>query len=139
MPSLRVYRVYISHAWDYNADYKRVVQFLDSAPNFAWEDVSVPEHEPIESDDTETLAYELRNCVRSADVLLVVSGMYVAHSDWIDFEMQFARRIGTPIIGILPWGAERVPTAVQSAAVTLVGWNTSSIVSAIREHALSEL
>jgi len=32
-----------------------------------------------------------------------------------------------------------VPTAVQSAAVTLVGWNTSSIVSAIREHALSEL
>jgi hypothetical protein len=33
MPKLRKYKVFISHAWDYSADYWRIVQFLDEAPN----------------------------------------------------------------------------------------------------------
>ena len=37
MPALRRYRVFISHAWGYSADYWRVVQFLDDIPNFDWE------------------------------------------------------------------------------------------------------
>ena len=41
-----------------------------------------------------------------------------------------------PIIGVVPWGAERVPALVQNAATAVVRWNTDSIVSAIRAHAL---
>lgn len=62
---------------------------------------------------------------------------FVAHSDWIQYEINFARRIGRPIIGSCPWGSCRVPTAVQSGATEIVGWNSSNIIRAIRQHALS--
>tara|TARA_R110000782_G_scaffold138322_2_gene230922 strand:+ start:538 stop:795 length:258 start_codon:yes stop_codon:yes gene_type:complete len=75
---------------------------------------------------------ELRGQIRPVDAVVVVGGMYAAHSDWIQFELDFAQELGKRIIGIRPWGAERMPTAVTLAADEVVGWNTDSIVTAIR-------
>lgn len=136
MPALRQYKVFISHAWDYNDDYYRLEKFLNEAPNFVWTNLSVPEHDPIASSAKLTAA--LNDQMRPANVFLILCGMYVAHSDWINYEINFARRIGRPIIGIRPWGSERIPEAVQNAATEIVGWNTDSIVSAIRSHALAD-
>lgn len=133
MPYLRTYNLFISHAWDYNDDYYRLVQFLNAAPNLKWKNLSVPEHDPLKTD---RLEYELRGQMRDAHAFLILSGMYVAHSEWIGFEIDFARRIGRPIIGIRPWGSERIPAAVEDAATAIVGWNTDAIVRAIRTHAL---
>jgi hypothetical protein len=63
--------------------------------------------------------------------------MYAAHSGWIDFEVEFARRIGRPIIGVVPWGNERMPLVVQNNATVIVGWQAGSIVQAVRDHALA--
>jgi len=134
MPALRTYKVFISHAWDYSEDYYRLEKFLKAAPNFDWTNLSVPEHDPILN--SEQLTARLNDQMRPASVFLILCGMYVAHSDWIQYEINFARRIGRPIIGIRPWGSERIPEAVQKAATEIVGWNTDSIVSAIRSCAL---
>lgn len=133
MPSLRKYRIFVSHAWKYSSDYWKVVGFLNDAPNFTWENLSVPSHDPVSD---AALEKELRNQMRPADAFLIIAGMYSAHSDWIDFEVQFARRIGRPIIGIRKWGSDRIPVVIQNAAREIVGWNASSIVSAVRRHAL---
>lgn len=130
MPSLRTYSLFICHDWEYSVDYYRVREFLDGARNFDWEDRSVPEHDPLAND--EQLEYELRNQIRPADVMLVLAGMYTAHSEWMDWEMSFGRRIGKPIIGIVPWGNQRIPAAVQRRATEIVRWNSESIVRAIR-------
>ena len=132
MALLRTYRVFISHAWRYSSDYSRVVRFLNEAPNFRWENLSVPEHDPLSNHDLE---YELRNQMRLAEVFIIIGGMYVNHSASIDFEFSFARRIGCPIIAIWPWGSVRMPASLSQAAVQTVGWNGASIVSAIRRHA----
>ena len=136
MPALRPYKVFISHAWKYNADYYRIEEFLDGAPNFDWRNQSVPSHDGIRADDTGELKKLLRDQMRPASVFLIICGMYVAHSEWIDFEIEFARRIGRPIIGILPRGNERVPLIVQNAANEMVGWSSKTIVETIRRHAL---
>ena len=34
MPSLKTYDLFISHAWRYNADYNRIVEMLNAAPDF---------------------------------------------------------------------------------------------------------
>jgi hypothetical protein len=133
MARLRSYRIFISHAWEYSADYFRVVRFLDEAPNFRWENLSVPEHDPL---SMRNLDFELRNQMRPADVFIIIAGMYVNHSDSIDFEMGFARRIGRPIIALWPRGSMRMPMSIQRAAVAFVGWNGASIVRAIRRYAL---
>jgi hypothetical protein len=78
------------------------------------------------------LTEEIRNQIRPVQCVVIASGMYVAHSAWIQFEIDFARSLGKPILGIKPWGSVNTPKAVSDAASQIVGWNTSSIVSAIR-------
>jgi len=62
--------------------------------------------------------------------------MYVSYRYWIQKEIDIALEMGKPILGIMPWGSLRIPQAVQDAADEIVGWSTSSIVTAIRENAL---
>ena len=133
MPTLRTYSVFICHDWEYSDEYHRVRSFLNDAPNFSWRDLSVPEHDPLDTDDM--LQKNLRDQIRPADVMLVLAGMYTAHSEWMDWEMAFARRIGKHIIGVKPWGNVQLPVVVQNNADEIVGWNTDSIVNAIRRHA----
>ena len=133
MPTLRQYSVFICHDWEYGDDYRRIEWFLSDAPNFRWKNLSVPEHDPLDTDDQ--LEYNLRNQMRPAEIMLVLGGMYTSRSRWMDFEMSFARRIGKPIIGIAPWGARVLPRVVQNNAVEIVGWQQQSIVDAIRRNA----
>lgn len=79
------------------------------------------------------LEEELRQQIRPVQCVVVLAGMYAAHSDWIQFEIDYAKSLGKPILGIVPWGAERTPTSVTLAANKMVGWNTATIVSGIRE------
>ena len=133
MPTLRTYSVFICHDWEYSDEYHRVCKFLNDAPSFAWENLSVPEHDPLDTNDM--LQKNLRDQIRPADVMLVLAGMYSARSGWMDWEMQFSRRIGKAIIGVRPWGNVQLPSVVQQNADEIVGWNSGSIVNAIRRYA----
>jgi len=135
MPQLHRYRLFISHAWKYNDDYYRLIQYLDAAPNFLYANYSVPEHDPIDAGNNKKLAEELRQQIRPVEVVIILGGMYVAYSDWIQFEIDFAKHLNKPILGVKPWGAARMPQAVQNAADEIVGWNTPTIVNAIRRLA----
>jgi hypothetical protein len=42
MPLLRNYKVFISHAWDYDSDYYRIERFLNEAPAFIWTNSLTP-------------------------------------------------------------------------------------------------
>ena len=64
--------------------------------------------------------------------MVIVSGMYINHSDWIQLEINFAKSISKPILGIKRWGEQRSPLAVVAAADEMVSWNSASIVAAIR-------
>lgn len=99
-----------------------------------WENRSVPEHDPLENDNR--LRYHLRNQIRPADIVVVPAGMYAARSYWVEWEMEFSRRIGLPIIGVYPRGSLRSPKIVQEASREMVGWSMKSIVRAIRANAL---
>ena len=78
----------------------------------------------------------LRNQIRPVNCVLIISGMYAAHRKWIQAEIDIAQSYAKPIVGIRPWGSQRIPTVVQEAAHEMVGWNTSTIVKAIRTHSL---
>ena len=134
MPELHRYKIFIGHAWEYNDDYYRLIDYLDKAPNFIYSNYSVPEHDPLCGGNKDKLKEELKKQIRPVEVVLILAGMYVAYSDWIQFEIDFSGIIEKPIIGIKPWGSDKVPQSVQDAAVEIVGWNTDSIVNAIRKH-----
>ena len=62
--------------------------------------------------------------------------MYTLYSEWIDYEINESIRMNKPIIAIKPWGNERVPLKIQNNATVLVGWNSASLISTIRNYAL---
>ena len=135
MPQLHRYKIFISHAWQYNTDYYRLIGMLDDASNFSYANYSVPKHDPVDANHISKLKEELRQQIRPVEVVIILGGMYVAYSDWIQFEIDFANYLNKPILGIKPWGAQVMPKAVQDAADEIVGWNTSTIVAAIRRLA----
>lgn len=140
MPTLKTYRLFISHAWSYNDEYYRLVDLLNAANNFDWRNHSDPKHDPLIDPSTpvgkQKMTQELRNQIQGVHCILVISGMYAAYREWIQKEIDLAVDFGKPIIGLVPRGQERIPMAVQNVAKEMVNWNTNSIVNAIRTHAI---
>lgn len=132
MPYLHNYRLFISHAWRYSDGYQRINDFINSAPNFIWSNYSVPEAKAFENMTAIQLGEQLKAQIRPVQCVVILAGMYVQHSAWIQFEIDFAKSLNKPILGVVPWRAERTPSAVISAASEMVAWNSASIVSAIR-------
>ena len=135
MPQLKTYDLFISHAWTYSADYYRLKEMLDGASLFHYRNYSVPQHDQLNTRTPQQLWDALTRQISPANCVLVLAGMYVNHREWIQAEIEIAQGFNKPIIGIRPWGQERTPVDVQNAA-HMVGWNTHSIVQAIRDHSL---
>lgn len=135
---MKTYNIFISHAWKYTEHYNKVVQWLNEAQSegkFKWKNYSVPEHDPLIDPNTTVgktkLKKELEGQIKPASIVIILAGMYAAHSDWIDFEIDTAVSNQKYIIGVKPWGQERIPTKVSNNANIMVGWNKSSIVDAV--------
>lgn len=129
------YNVFVSHSWEYDEHYERIVDFLDEVPSLEWQNHSVPSTDPLPVSTDDALRSELQNQMRTASVVIVSSGMYGAHSNWIPEELDLADELGKPVIAIVPEGQSKIPTKIQEVADTLVGWRKASLVDALAEHA----
>ena len=134
MPALRTYRIFISHCWEYDADYHRLVDWLDDEPRFKWSNLSVPEDRAFREDLT--FESRLRKRLGDSDILLVIVGMEIAQRHWIKWEIKSARIRGIPILGVMPNGSQRIPKAIKESRCPIVGWRRKSVVPAIRELVL---
>ncbi len=136
MPSLRNYHIMISHSWDYNADYETIKGWLDDAKNFTWTNYSVPLSKPLDTKSKKELKEKLRTRISLCSSIIILSGMYVSYSEWIDYEIDTALELEKPIIGVKPRGQERIPTKVSNNVDVMVGWNSVSVVQAVRDYSL---
>ena len=136
MPSLYNYRLFISHAWKYGDDYNRLINLLNNANWFEYSNYSAPSEKPLFPPGTPKTNSQIRtmitNKIKPAQIVIVISGMYGAYSDWMQYEIDEAVRMGKPILGVYPYGQTYAPTAVTRVADEMVRWNTDSIVGAIR-------
>ena len=126
-------RLFISHSWSYDTAYLSMVALLNQRPYFLWSNYSVPTTKAFGPMATVTMKEELRQQIRPVHCVIIIAGMWTPYSDWIQFEMDFAQHIQKPILGVRPWGAQRMPLAVSTASTLIVNWNTDSIVSGIRQ------
>ncbi len=136
------YNLFISHAWKYGSEYDRLVELLDKKHGFSYNNYSAPKHKPLQNLDSTDVTKKLEimkaidRKISPASCVLVISGMYVLYREWMQYEIDTAIKMKKPIIGVEPWGSERIPVAVSSVANEMVGWNTDSIVCAIKRLSL---
>lgn len=134
---MRTHNLFISHSWSHSDAYGRLVDLLRNRGYFAFKDYSVPRNDPIHDAGTDA---QLRDAIRRqmapCGVILILAGVYATYSKWIDKEIEMAGSgfiEPKPIVAIRPWGSERTSVRVKQAADRIVGWNTESVVDAIRD------
>ena len=134
---MKTYNLFISHSWTYSDAYKNLVKLLKARPYFLYNNYSVPKDDPLHTTGTDKALYAaIKKKVSSCSVVLILAGVYSSYSKWIDKEIQIAQTeflTTKPILAIEPWGSQRTSVKVKNVADKIVGWNTESIVSAIRE------
>src|SRR4051794_19968859 len=100
MPGLRTYNVFISHAWDYSDAYEKAVDLLNGSSYFSWKNHSAPNARPVVPAGRRAtkaeLTQELKDQIRGTHAVIVIAGMYVSHSDWIQTEIDIATGWGKP-------------------------------------------
>ena len=129
------YNLFISHSWAYSDAYEKLVNLLDEKPYFSYKNYSVPKDDPIHHANSDyQLKAAIKNQMQPASCVLILAGVYSTYSKWINIEIEIARSMGKKIIAVQPWGAERTSAVVKNAADAIVGWNTDSIVYAIRGY-----
>ena len=133
---LRNYHIFISYSWDYSYHYETIKSWLTEAPYFTWTNYSVPITNPLDVNSTRELKQKLFNRISNSSCVIILSAMYAKYSRWIDFEIDTAVAMDKPIIGIRPWGQERVPIKIQENADIMIGWNSAPLVQAVRDHAI---
>lgn len=128
------YNVFVSHSWEHETHYQRIVEFLNSVPSITWQNHSVPSTDPLAVETDQALEDELYNQIRSASVVIVSAGMYGSYSKWISRELDIANDLNKPVIAIIPEGQVRVPAKIQNSATEQIGWRRAPLIRALAQH-----
>ena len=135
---MKTYHIFISHSWSYGDQYKNLVHLLKQASYFNYNNFSIPEDDPVHTQSDILLSKAIQGKMQSCGIVLVLAGVYANYSKWIDKEIKIAQSAFSspkPILAIEPYGSERTSQKVKNSANRIVGWNTNSIVSAIKDLA----
>lgn len=128
---MKQYKIFISHSWKYDESYQKVSEWIDN--RLIWVNMSIPSDKPKDAASKLALKQKIKNNIMKSSGIIVLSGMYVSHSEWIRIEIEIARKYNKPIIGIIPRGNERIPSIVLDNA-KMIKWNSQSLIDAIKRN-----
>jgi hypothetical protein len=131
-------RIYVTHAFASHPDYHRVFEYLEALPNFFYRNCSVPDHLPAIG-GKEGLKEEYRTQMKTAEVVVVLSSLYMENEYWATYQMDVAQATNLPLIAMEPFGVNvKVPAEVAKRAAEVIGWNERLIIDAVRRQARHE-
>ncbi len=138
MPTLKNYRLFISHSWTYGDAYDKLVKFFNEHPNFKWVNYSVPKDDPIHSANNDKQLYDaIKAQISPVNCVVMLAGVYSSYSKWIKKEIKISKTdFRKPIIAVEPWASEKTSKIVKDNADEIAKWQSASIVNAIRYWAI---
>jgi len=123
-------RLFITHAWDTSDDYLRIFEYLESARNFFYKNLSAPDKAPTGGKEADR--EELRRQMAQAECVIALPGLYAKNSDLLQFQLTFAKASDKPVILMRPFGANAVlPKEITSLADKIVEWDGRALVDAV--------
>ena len=131
-------RLFVTHAWDTTDEYLRIFEYLESARNFFYKNVSGPDKAPP-SGGKEADREELRKQIAQAEVMIALPGQYRTNSELLLFQLTFAKASDKPVILMRPFGANAVlPKQLTEFTDQTVDWDGRALVDAIKAQARHE-
>jgi len=130
-------RLFVTHAWEPSEDYLRIFEYLESARNFFYKNLSAPDKAPAGGKEADR--EELRRQMAQAEVVIALPGLYAKQSELLLFELTFAKASDKPVILMRPFGANAVlPKEITSLTDQVVEWDGRALVDAIKSQARHE-
>ncbi len=131
-------RLFVTHAFASQADYHRVFEYLEASPNFFYRNCSVPDHPPA-AGGKEALKEEYRTQLKTAEVVVVLSSLYVENEYWTTYQMDAAQASNLPLVAMEPFGGStKVPAELVKRCAEVIGWDERVIVDTVRRQARHE-
>ena len=131
-------KLFVTHMFSDHPDYHRVFEYLESTSNFFYVNTSKPDQIPT-TGGQEAIKETLLQQIRSAEVVVVISSMFMENRNLITFEMDAAQAANIPLLALEPFGGMgKVPAEVQGRCSEVLGWNERLMVDAIRREARHE-
>lgn len=128
-----MYRIFISHSWNYSNQYDSIIDFLDKQ-EVKYYNHSVPKDDPVHTNGTDKQLREAIDAkIKGCSCVIILAGVYASYSKWINKEIEIAQKYDKPIIAVKYWGVSRFSSVVMDAADRVVGWNSKSVADAIKE------
>ena len=130
-------RVFVRHSWEVSDDYLRVFEYLESARNFFYLNLSLPDlARPV---GKEAEREQIRREMAQAEVVVGLPNLYRKHGELIEFELTFAKAANKPVILMRNFGAEAaLPKTLTSLSDEIVDWDERALVDALRRQARHE-
>jgi hypothetical protein len=134
-----MYDLFITHAWRYHDDWKRMVDLLNTNGIRSWRNFSLPWYDPALDARTQEggriVRWNLESQIIPSRAVILLSSVYERPGarKWLDFEIEAARKHVKPIIAVPAWGQTRVPTEVAELADVVVDWNLAALLDAIQQ------
>lgn len=133
----KTYNLFISHSWSYSDQYNGFVDLLNKDSSFTYKNYSIPKNDPVHTNGTDKeLKEAIKNKIAPSSIVIIMAGVYSTYSKWIDKEIDIAKNGFSdpkPILGVKPWAQTNVSTKVQDNADKIVGWNSATIIKAIKD------
>ncbi len=136
----KTYNIFISHSWAYSDAYEKFMNLLKKDPYFNFKDYSVPRNDPIHNaPNSQALSNAIQQQMAPCHIIIIMAGKYATYSDWINKEIRIAQNAFSskkPILAVKPWANTQISSVVANSADELVGWNSSSILTALKRISL---
>ena len=131
-------RLFVTHLYAPDEVYFRVFEFLESAPNFFYQNLATPD-KPPRSKEKEAIREDLRRQMTDAEVVLVLSQLFERDPALIEYQILYAQSCDKPLIVMEPFGLTMpVPAKLREVADEVIAWNGRDMADAIRRQARHE-
>lgn len=131
-------RVYAVHGWEKDEDYVRLFEYLESADNFFYRAVSDPDAHAPQGDGVAARRTLIGEALKQAECVVCPAGTWERFNDWARFTVETAHANQLPIVAIEHFGPKNIDIRLKGHANTTIGWDSRSIVDAIRREARQE-
>ena len=129
----QVKNVFISHIHEDDEGLERLKELL-TKDGFQIRDASITSEKPNEAVNPDYIKNDiLAPHIRWASTLIVYITPETMNSEWVNWEIEYAQKIGKRIVGVWAYGANEsnLPKALDDYADAVVGWNSERIIDAI--------
>jgi hypothetical protein len=125
--------IFISHVHEDDDGLGKMKDLL-SKKGFEIRDGSINAEKPNDASDPDYIKSQiLAPRIQWAGVMVVYISPQTRSSQWVDWEIEYANKLGKRIVGVWAHGAAEcdVPDALDKYADAVVGWNGDRIIDAI--------